>query len=525
MGGGSNDSQKVSFRDQILTILKFRRGELNCVFATSVAEEGLDIPDCNAIIRFDLYDTLIQYIQSRGRARQDGSEYLHMVERYNALHQHKVAVIKTHEEALRKFCEAMPEDRKLTGNDYNMEYFLQKDKGQRQYTVPETGAKLNYRRSLVCLASFVSSLPHPPETALTPEYVVSPVDGGFHCEVILPSVSPIRNAVGRVHSSKAVAKCSAAFEMCLELVKAKYLDENLRPVFTKQLPLMGNARLAVSSHKSKEYDMRVKPEMWSILGEPAELYAMALTLGNPMALGRPSVPLLLLSRHPIPQIAPFPLFFGTDRSSQARCIPVPGTLKIDANRLQGLATFTLRIFDDIFSKEYDASAAELPYFLAPTSTDHAFSFSSANGVDDIVAWKTIDHIQCNSSVTYEFNEPDEFFKGKFLSDPWDGSRKFYLLSRRHDLKPTDPVPEGVVAPKRRAWMKTCEPHDILNYSVSLWSKSRSRITFRDDQPVVEAELLPIRRNILDKNLADEDMNPKRCFLILEPMRISTVSLD
>lgn len=60
--------------------------------ATSIAEEGLDIPDCNLIIRsailsniaetrelklsdnrFDLYDTLIQYIQSRGRARHTNS--------------------------------------------------------------------------------------------------------------------------------------------------------------------------------------------------------------------------------------------------------------------------------------------------------------------------------------------------------------------------------------------------------------------------------------------------------------------
>src|SRR5512140_440274 len=138
MGGGSSNLErpKISFRDQVVTILKFRRGELNCLFATTVAEEGLDIPDCNVIIRFDLYNTLIQYIQSRGRARQSGSEYIHMVEKFNMFHQQKVAEIRTHEEALRKFCQAMPEDRKLSGNDYDMEYFLRRDKGQKQYTVP-----------------------------------------------------------------------------------------------------------------------------------------------------------------------------------------------------------------------------------------------------------------------------------------------------------------------------------------------------------------------------------------------------
>ena len=38
-----------------------------------MAEEGLDIPDCNLVVRFNLFETLIQYVQSRGRARQADS--------------------------------------------------------------------------------------------------------------------------------------------------------------------------------------------------------------------------------------------------------------------------------------------------------------------------------------------------------------------------------------------------------------------------------------------------------------------
>ena len=54
---------------------------MTLLVATSVAEEGLDIRQCNVVIRFDLAKTVLAYIQSRGRARKPGSDYILMVER------------------------------------------------------------------------------------------------------------------------------------------------------------------------------------------------------------------------------------------------------------------------------------------------------------------------------------------------------------------------------------------------------------------------------------------------------------
>ena len=68
------DDSGSTILQQMKTVAKFRMGEINCLVATSVAEEGLDIPDCNRIIRFDLYKTMIQYVQSKGRARHHLSE-------------------------------------------------------------------------------------------------------------------------------------------------------------------------------------------------------------------------------------------------------------------------------------------------------------------------------------------------------------------------------------------------------------------------------------------------------------------
>ncbi|OMJ11208.1 Dicer-like protein 1, partial [Smittium culicis] len=70
---------RISATDQSDTLSKFKSGILNVLVSTQVSEEGLDISDCNLIIRFDPALTLIQFIQSRGRARKSESEYVMMV--------------------------------------------------------------------------------------------------------------------------------------------------------------------------------------------------------------------------------------------------------------------------------------------------------------------------------------------------------------------------------------------------------------------------------------------------------------
>lgn len=55
--------------------------QVNILVATEVAEEGLDVKSCSSVIRFDLPKTVRSHIQSRGRARQPGSEFIIFLER------------------------------------------------------------------------------------------------------------------------------------------------------------------------------------------------------------------------------------------------------------------------------------------------------------------------------------------------------------------------------------------------------------------------------------------------------------
>ncbi len=432
---------------------------------------------------------------------------------------------KMSENKMREFCNALPDDRKLKGLDFGMDYILRDEADQPSFQVPSTKATLTYRSSLVVLSRYVSTLPEPTEGALKAEFSIFGSLDGYVCEVSLPSSSPIRHAVGQPHSRKQVAKCAAAFAICLKLFQKKYIDKHLNPIFTCKLPSMRNARLAVSSKKQATYKMRVKPSAWSALGLPEQLFATLVLLRTPQATGRKPRPLVLLTRVPVPPLPDFPLFFGEGRTSYVHCVPLAEPLRPTRDELDIITAFTIRAFQDVFSKEYEGTAADMPYFFGPCMEPR--HDSAANGDSkprSVLNWDVIRHVASQTErVPCNGDEEDAFFVDKFVSDPFDGSRKFFMRRVRRDLSPFDPEPDGAPSPKHRAWTRSEFPRDILNYSVSLWSRSRARAAFREDQPVVEAEIVIQRRNLLDDRVHLDNAQTRLCYLVLDTLRISPVS--
>nr|XP_048726358.1 interferon-induced helicase C domain-containing protein 1 isoform X2 [Caretta caretta] len=77
IGAGHNSEFKpMTQNEQREIISKFRAGKVNLLIATTVAEEGLDIKECNIVIRYGLVTNEIAMVQARGRARADESTYV-----------------------------------------------------------------------------------------------------------------------------------------------------------------------------------------------------------------------------------------------------------------------------------------------------------------------------------------------------------------------------------------------------------------------------------------------------------------
>jgi ERCC4-related helicase len=94
----SSDIVGMTDHQQQDVLKKFEEGRVNVLVATSVLEEGLDVADCNLVIRFLYVKNEISQKQTGGRGRSDDSQHVSVVPKASKSHQREL--VNTYKDTL-----------------------------------------------------------------------------------------------------------------------------------------------------------------------------------------------------------------------------------------------------------------------------------------------------------------------------------------------------------------------------------------------------------------------------------------
>ena len=205
----------------------FRSGHINLLFATEVASEGIDVPECSLVIIFDLKRNVREFIQARGRARHASSQLCVLVAADGG-DAAVLATLRSQEEEMRRLARA----RALAVEEEEKEEEEEDPPGEMEerYTSEVTGAFVLLSDAVSRVAQYASNLPHDQyaEEMWAPRYVTREACGGqFECELTLPQSDDVHRARGR---TKRGARARAALAAVAALHAAGRLGDRLQPL-------------------------------------------------------------------------------------------------------------------------------------------------------------------------------------------------------------------------------------------------------------------------------------------------------
>ncbi|XP_072932653.1 endoribonuclease Dcr-2 [Epargyreus clarus] len=205
-------------------LLKFANKDLNCLISTSVIEEGVDIPQCLLVVRYDPPLEYRSYIQSKGRARSQDANYIMLVNEQNR-EKFKGQFIKFQqtEQYIHSILVGNTDDRVAPTEDDIQETLYEEDDIPPYIT--EYGNHLSSLSAISLLNRYCSSLPRDKFTLITAMWILEKRLDKNLITIMMPIACPVKEPIeGTPYDLLKTAKRSAALNACIQLHKRGELD-------------------------------------------------------------------------------------------------------------------------------------------------------------------------------------------------------------------------------------------------------------------------------------------------------------
>ncbi|CAB1335496.1 unnamed protein product [Coregonus sp. 'balchen'] len=454
-----NKQMEVEFRKQEEVLRKFRAHETNLLIATSIVEEGVDIPKCNLVVRFDLPTEYRSYVQSKGRARAPVSNYIMLAESERTkTFEEDLKTYKAIEKILRNKCS------KAAGvSDFEVEPVLDDDNILPPYVLrsEEGGPRVTINTAIGHINRYCARLPSDPFTHLAPKCKTKELkDGRYQSTLYLPINSPLRVPVaGPIMNCARLAEKAVALLCCENLHKKGELDDHLMPVgketvkYEEELDLHDEEETSIPECLRDSYPVPERSYYLYVIGMvlttplPDELNFRRRKLYPPEDTTRCFG---ILTAKPIPRIPHFPVYTRSGEVTISMELQKTG-FTLSAVQLDLITRLHQYIFSHILRLEKPALE------FNPTQADSAYCVLPLNVVEDSntldLDFKFMEDIEKSEArigiPTTQYTKQNPFtFKLEDYQDAviipryrnFDQPHRFYVADVYTDLTPLSRFP-------------------------------------------------------------------------------------